>query len=53
MDVSVGDAPPNRIIFELFVDKVPKTAEKYGHTQQRIILRLTAFGLQLPGIMYR
>jgi hypothetical protein len=28
MDVSVGDAPPNRIIFELVVDKVPKTAEK-------------------------
>jgi hypothetical protein len=28
MDVSIGDAPPNRVIFELFVNQVPKTVEK-------------------------
>jgi hypothetical protein len=28
MDIAVGDAPPNRVVFELFADIVPKTVEK-------------------------
>lgn len=29
MDISIGDSEPQRIIFELFADKLPKTAENF------------------------
>ncbi|KAI5453064.1 hypothetical protein NCC49_006093 [Naganishia albida] len=51
MDVSIGQAPPNRIIFELFVDRVPKTVENFRAlcTGEKGISRLSQQALHYKG----
>ncbi|KAJ9092638.1 hypothetical protein QFC19_008676 [Naganishia cerealis] len=51
MDVSVGDAPPNRVIFELFVNQVPKTVENFRAlcTGEKGISRLSQQALHYKG----
>ncbi|KAJ9102371.1 hypothetical protein QFC21_002771 [Naganishia friedmannii] len=51
MDVSIGDAPPNRVIFELFVNQVPKTVENFRAlcTGEKGISRLSQQALHYKG----
>ena len=53
LDIQIGTQPAGRIIIELFVDKTPKTCEKYVRvpplqSQRRLTKSETASGQLVP-----
>jgi cyclophilin family peptidyl-prolyl cis-trans isomerase len=51
LDVSVGTEPIGRLVIELFVDKAPKTCEKYRCYTQQLDFLANIFLVSVPYVL--